>query len=91
MPLGHWNWKLNQAPANYSTYDQDILAGMLVLSSQSCLLGTTPIVWLCDHEPEKNLSEGSSTERSENTMMVDLSQSVQVALSRVLAPGARMK
>ena len=33
VPLGHWNWKWNQARSNYSTYDQELLAGMLVLSS----------------------------------------------------------
>ena len=31
VPLGHWNWKWNQARSNYSTYDQELLAGMLVL------------------------------------------------------------
>ena len=41
VPLGHWNWKWNQARSNYSTYDQELLAGMLVLSSQSRLLGNT--------------------------------------------------
>ena len=44
VPVGHWNWKWNQARSNYSTYDQELLAGMLVLSSQSRLLGTNPIV-----------------------------------------------
>ena len=33
VPLGHWNWKWNQARSNYSTYDQELLAGMLLLSS----------------------------------------------------------
>ena len=35
VPLGHWNWKWNQARGNYSTYEQELLAVMLVLSSQS--------------------------------------------------------
>ena len=35
VPLGHWNWKGNQARSNCSTYDQELLAGMLVLSSRS--------------------------------------------------------
>ena len=35
VPLGHWNWNWNQARSNYRTYDQELLAGMLVLSSQS--------------------------------------------------------
>ena len=48
VPLGHWNWKCNQARSNYNTYDQELLAGMLMLSSESNLLYTNPIVWLCD-------------------------------------------
>ena len=35
VPLRHWNWKRNQARGNYSAYEQELLAGMLVLSSQS--------------------------------------------------------
>ena len=35
VPLGHWNWRWNQTRGNYSTYEQELLAGMLVLSSQS--------------------------------------------------------
>ena len=44
VPLGHWNWKWNLARWNYSTYDQELQGGMLMLSSQVCLLGTNPIV-----------------------------------------------
>ena len=58
MPLCHWNWKWNQARSNYSTYDQDLLAGMLVLSSWSEPLGSNPIVWLCDQEPVKSFQKG---------------------------------
>ena len=32
VPLGDWNWKWNQAGSYYSTYDQELLAGMLVVS-----------------------------------------------------------
>ena len=53
VPLGHWNWKWNQARSNYNTYNRELLAGMLVLSSQSRLLHTNPIVWVCDQEPVK--------------------------------------
>ena len=35
VPLSHWNWKWNRARGNSSTYGQELLAGMLVLSSQS--------------------------------------------------------
>ena len=64
VPLGSWNWKWNQARSNYSTYDQELLAGMLVLSSQSRLLGTNPIVWLCDQEPVKTFQKGPPTEKA---------------------------
>ena len=50
VPLGHWNSKWNQARGNYSTYEQELLAGMLVLSSQARLLGSSPVVWLCHQE-----------------------------------------
>ena len=43
VPLGHCNWKWNQACSNSSTYNQELLAGMLVLSSQSRLLRSNPL------------------------------------------------
>ena len=35
---------------------------MLVLSSQFRLLGTNPIVWLCDQEPVKSFHKGPPAE-----------------------------
>ena len=64
VPLGHWNWKWNQTRSNYSTYDQELLAGMLLLSSQSRLLGTNPVVWLCDQEPMKTFQKGPPPEKA---------------------------
>ena len=70
MPLGHWNWKWNQACSNYSTYDQELLAGMLVPSSQSRLLGSNLIVWLCivwlclDQEPVRSFQKGPPPEKA---------------------------
>ena len=64
VPLGHRNWKWNQARSNYSTHDQELLAGMLVLSSQSRLLGSNPIVWLCDQEPVKSFQKGPPPEKA---------------------------
>ena len=58
LTLGHSNWKWNQAHSNYSTHDQELLTGMLVLSSQSRLLGSNPIVWLSDQEPLKSFQRG---------------------------------
>ena len=37
---------------------------MLVLSSQSRLLGTNPIVWLCDEDPVKTVQEGPPPEKA---------------------------
>ena len=64
VPLGCWNLEWNQARSNYSTYDQELLAGMLVLSSQSQLLGANPIVWLCDQEPVKSFQKGPQPEKA---------------------------
>ena len=41
VPLGHWKWKWNQARGNYSTYEQELLAGMLVLSPKHDCWGVT--------------------------------------------------
>ena len=64
VPLGHWNWKWNQARGNYSTYEQELLAGMLVLSSQARLLGRNPVVWLCDQDPVRTLQKGRPPEKA---------------------------
>ena len=37
---------------------------MLVLSSQSQLLGSNPIVWLCDQEPVKSFQKGPPPEKA---------------------------
>ena len=64
VSLGHWNLKWNQARGNYSTYEQELLAGMLVLSSQSRLLGSNPVVWLCDQEPVRTFQKGPPPEKA---------------------------
>ena len=64
VPLGHWNWKWDQARGNYSTYEQQLLAGMLVLSSQARLLGSNPVVWLCDQEPIRTLQKDPPPEKA---------------------------
>ena len=64
MPLGHWHWKWDQARSNYSTYDQKLLAGMLGLSSQSRLLGSNPIVWLCEQGQVKSFQKGPPAEKA---------------------------
>ena len=64
VPLCHWNWKCNQARGNYSTYEQQLPAGMLVLSSQSLLWGSNPVVLLCDQEPVCTFGKGPPPEKA---------------------------
>ena len=64
VPLGHWNWKWNQAWGNCSTYEQKLLAGMLVLSSQSRLFGSDSVVWLCDQEPVRTFQKRPPPEKA---------------------------
>ena len=75
VPLGHCNWKWNQARGNYSTYEQELLAGMLLLSSQARLLGSNPVVWLCDQEPVRTFQKGPPPEKAKLRRLVDLPQS----------------
>ena len=56
--LSHWNCKWNQARGNYSTYEQELLAGMLVVSPQAGLLGSNSVVWLCNQEPVRTFQKG---------------------------------
>ena len=37
---------------------------MLVLSSQARLLGSNPVVWLCDQEPVRTLQKGPPPEKA---------------------------
>ena len=64
VPLGHWNWKWNQARGNYSNYEQELLPGILVLSSQSRLLGSNPVVWLCDEKLVRTFQKGPPPEKA---------------------------
>ena len=64
VPLGTSNGGWNQTRSSYSTYDQELLAGMFVLSSESRLLGSNTIVWLCDQEPMKSFQKGPPPEKA---------------------------
>ena len=62
--LGHWNWKWNHARGNYSTYEQEFLGGMLVLSFQARLFGSNPVGWLCNGEPVRTFQKGPPPEKA---------------------------
>ena len=53
---------------------------MLVPSSQSRLLGSNPIVWLCDQEPVKSFQKGPTTGESETKAVVDLPEQFRLTL-----------
>ena len=57
VPLGHGDWKSNAARSHYHTYEQELLAGVLVLASLHRILGTNPITWLCDQDSVKYFME----------------------------------
>ena len=51
VPLGHWNWKWNDGRKIYRTYEQEIMSGVLLLASQTRIVGSNTVMWLCDQEP----------------------------------------
>ena len=58
VPLGHFNWKWSPTRCNYPTYEQELLSGILTISSQCRILGHLPIVWLCDQEATSSFARG---------------------------------
>ena len=60
--IGTGNW--NQALGNYSTYERELLAGMLVLSSQSPSLRSNPVVWRCNQETVRTFQKGPPAEKA---------------------------
>ena len=58
VPLGHWNWKWNSARSNYSVYERELLAVVLLLSSQTRLLADNPVVWLSDQASSSTFLKG---------------------------------
>ena len=72
--LGHSNWKWNLVTGNYSTYEEELLAGMLVLSSQSRLWKSNPVVWLSDQGPVHSFQKGPQPENAKLRQWTYLSQ-----------------
>ena len=59
------DWKSNQVRPKYSTYDQELRPWMLVLSFQSRVLGTNPVLWLCNQEAAKTVPKGAPPEKAQ--------------------------
>ena len=62
VPIGHWNWKWSSARANYTTYERELLSGILLISGQSRLFGSHSVVWLCDQESTETFLRGHPPE-----------------------------
>ena len=61
VPLGHWGWKGNKTRSHYSVWEQELLAGILLLSSQEQTLKLAPsITWLCDQSACSAFKDGDS-------------------------------
>ena len=46
VPIGHYAWTWNNFRQNYSTYEQEVLAAVLVLASQQRIIAGRKLVWL---------------------------------------------
>ena len=62
VPIGHWNWKWSSTRANFSTYERELLSGILLISGQSRLFGSNSVVWLCDQESTETFLKGGPAE-----------------------------
>ena len=62
VPIGHWNRKWSSTRANYSTYERELLSGILLICGHSRLFGNNTVVWLCDQESTELFLEGAPPE-----------------------------
>lgn len=58
VPLGHYNWKWNEARQKYTTWEKEILSGVLTIASQGRILQNLPIVWMTDNEAATSFLKG---------------------------------
>ena len=63
-PIGHWGWKWDQARRNYSTYEQELLSGVLVMSSQRRILNNNKIVWMTDQKAFETFTSNAPPQNS---------------------------
>ena len=63
VPLGNWNWKWNASRLNYSTFEKELMAGVLVLSSQRRIIGANTVIWFCDQSAVENFVRNDPPEK----------------------------
>ena len=59
VPLGHFNWKGNDARKDYFTYEKELLSGVLTIASQHRIVSHLPITWFCDHHALKTFLDSA--------------------------------
>ena len=62
VPIGHWNCKWSSTRANYSTYEPELLSGILLIAGQSRLFGSNSVAWSCDQESTETFLKGAPPE-----------------------------
>ena len=62
VPLGHWKRRGTGPGVTTRTYEQELLAGMLVISSEARLQGSNLVVRLCDQKPVRIFQKGPPPE-----------------------------
>ena len=77
VPIGHWNWKWSSTRANYSTYERELLSGILLISGQSRLFGSHSVVSLCDQESPEPFSEGAPPENQKLRHLFDVPRAAE--------------
>jgi hypothetical protein len=58
MPLGHYNWNWSEARKKYTTWEKEILSGVLTIASQTRFLQNLLIVWMTDNEAATSFLKG---------------------------------
>ena len=59
VPLGYWGWKWNTCRMNYSVWEQELMAGLLVLAGQAQMLRfASRICWLSDQAAVAGFCDG---------------------------------
>ena len=67
--LGHWGWKWTGPRARYSTFEKELLAGVLLVASQRALLRTTKeLHWCTDAAAVVDFVKGTPPENNKRRL-----------------------
>jgi hypothetical protein len=59
VPLGHYSWKWSDTRKRYNTYERELLAGILAMSTQFRMLSHQKIVWFCDNQATRSFLDSA--------------------------------